>query len=105
MNESDFHKLADKEISFIFEKIEEHDKDYILETDLLNEILYITLPTGGQYVINKHTASRQIWMSSPKSSAHHFSYILDKDIWISSIGNKLREMLEEELQIINLKLN
>lgn len=42
------------------------------DVDLLEETLTITLPTHQQYVINKHGVTRQIWVSSPFTGAHHF---------------------------------
>lgn len=44
------------------------------DVDLLEDILTITLPEGGQYVINRHGVTQQIWVSSPFTGAHHFAY-------------------------------
>jgi iron donor protein CyaY len=42
------------------------------DVDLLEEELTITLLTGQQYLLNKHGVTRQIWLSSPFTGAHHF---------------------------------
>ncbi len=96
MENSEFIKLAEDTILHISDKIEDSDTDYILDTDLLGGILHIELPEGGQYVINKHDPSKQIWMSSPISGASHFSY--DGTHWVDSKGHELHNMLASELK-------
>ncbi len=44
------------------------------DVDLLEETLTVTLPEGHQYLINKHGVTRQIWVSSPFTGAHHFQF-------------------------------
>lgn len=95
MEASQFKQLADQTIENLGDSIEDADKDYKLEIDLLDGILNIELPDGGQYVINRHDASMQIWLSSPISGASHFSY---KDgSWISSNGRNFIEIIKSEI--------
>lgn len=42
------------------------------DVDLLEGTLTVTLPQKQQYVIHKHGVTRQIWVASPFSGAHHF---------------------------------
>ncbi len=52
-----------------FEKLEEtHDISPELDSGVLNVIM----PDDREYVINKHTPSRQIWVSSPYTGAGYF---------------------------------
>lgn len=44
------------------------------DVDLLEETLTITLPSNLQYVIHKHGVTRQIWLASPFTGAHHFHF-------------------------------
>lgn len=55
-----------------------------LDVDFEGAILSITLPKGGQYVINKHAPNREIWLSSPTSGAWHFAW--DGETWRSTRG-------------------
>jgi CyaY protein len=96
MDNTDFSKLSETEIQRIYDKIEEIDSDYKLEVDLLDGILTIETDGGKQFIINKHNASMQIWLSSPVSGAHHFSYNNVK--WVSSGGNELNELFFKEIE-------
>lgn len=93
-----FHNKADIVLQHIVEVIEESDKEYSLEIDFFNGILTITLPSQHAYVINKHEASRQIWLSSPQSGAHHFAHQPEKDSWLDSKGKSLYSLLSEEFK-------
>ncbi len=98
MINSEFHKIADKTISSLYDYLEKVDNNGDLEVDLLNGILHIKLPSTKQYVINKHEPTRQIWVSSPISGAHHFFYEENSHKWVSS-GNKVfDEMVCSELE-------
>jgi frataxin len=96
MNSSQFKQLADETLSNLSELLEKADKEYNLEIDLLDGILNIELPDGGKYVINKHNASMQIWMSSPVSGASHFSHNNGK--WIASDGRDFMAVIKDELK-------
>jgi frataxin len=96
MNNTEFKELALSTLQDLSDAIEEADKEYKLEVDLLDGILNIELPDGGQYVINKHDASMQIWLSSPISGAAHFSYNEGK--WASSDGRDFLEVVTKELE-------
>ena len=90
----DFEKLAENAIQNIIEKLEEAE----IEVDFVNNILQIETDSG-TYIINKHSASKQIWMVSPISGAKHFSYHQDKQKWIESGGLELLNILNKELSI------
>ena len=95
MDETAFETLANQTLEDLFERLEDQLGDE-LEVDLEGGILTIELETGGQYVINRHAPNRQIWLSSPKSGAHHFGR--QDDQWVSTRGNgDLLALLTDEL--------
>lgn len=69
-----------------------------LDVERQGAVLTVTLDAGGQYVINKHAPSRQIWLSSPRSGALHFDYDEATERWRSTReGQDLLTLLAEEL--------
>jgi frataxin len=68
------------------------------EVDLLDDSLSATLPKGRQYLINKHGVTRQIWLSSPFTGAHHFH--LQNGQWrCTRTDVRLEDLLIEERKI------
>ncbi len=65
----DFHKTSTQKLEELADFFETWPQ---AEVDLLEESLTITLPNKRQYLINKHGVTRQIWLSSPFTGAHHF---------------------------------
>ncbi len=65
------------------------------DVDLTENALIITLPTNKQYIINKHSVTQQIWVSSPFTGAHHFTH--QKDTWVCTrTGIFLEDLLKNE---------
>ena len=96
MDNTEFTKLAESAIALIADTIETEDKDCVIEVDFQGDIL--NLVTGqGVYVINKHSAAKEIWLSSPISGPHHFYYNADK--WQSRNNIDLFTILQQELEI------
>ena len=72
MSDTAFENEAHTLLTGLFELIDAALGD-LLEVDFQGGILEIALPGGGgTYVINRHSANREIWVSSPKSGAWHF---------------------------------
>lgn len=98
ISEAAFHPLADEALNEIALAIETHLDDR-LDVELQQGILTIDLEGGGQYVINKHAPNRQIWLSSPRSGAWHFSCSGPGATWPSTrdpsttLGSILRQEL------------
>jgi len=88
--------MADETLQNLSDSLEEADTDYQLDVDLLDGILNIELPDGGQYVINRHDASMQIWLSSPISGAGHFSY--NNGTWLTSDGRNFIDTIKDEIK-------
>lgn len=92
----DFDKLAYDEIQKLFDLAD----GLGIDADILGDILHIYLEDGGEYVINKHRASQQIWVSSPISGAGKFSYLEDIEDWKSG-HNILFDKISSELKSVN----
>lgn len=66
----DFHKASSdilEELSEFFESSWPQ-----ADVDLLEDTLTVNLSEGRQYLLNKHGVTRQIWLASPFTGAHHF---------------------------------
>jgi len=68
----DFYSLS----SLILEEIAEFFESSWpqADVDLLEETLTVIVPPHQKYVINKHNLTRQIWVASPFTGAHHFHF-------------------------------
>lgn len=96
MDNTEFAKLAEQTISLIAEIIETEDKDCLIDIDFQNDILTLTT-NQGVFVINKHSAAKEIWLSSPISGPYHFYYVDGR--WQSKLSDDLIDILERELKI------
>lgn len=98
LDEVRFHQIADKTIDGLAETIEAELGDKI-DVDVQGEILTLELPDGGQYIVNKNTPLKQIWLSSPRSGAWHFEWDGAPERWLSTRGEKvaLADLLAGEL--------
>jgi len=60
--------------------------------------LAFDLPDGRHYLLNYHGVTQQIWLSSPRTGAHHFQRQGDR--WVSTRGpEELTSLLEAELEV------
>ncbi len=97
MEETDFHILADAVLGAIEQDLEDADQDGYLEVDRVGGVLTLSLPDGKQFVISKHVPTRQLWVSSPFSGAHHFGYDAPTKQWMLENRQELRLLLDGEL--------
>jgi len=98
LDDSAFEKVAMETLEDLMDAIDEGLGD-CLDVDLNGGILTIELDDGGQYILNKHGASHQIWMSSPVSGATHFDYDGAAGEWVSTKGEgELKFILGSELE-------
>lgn len=95
IDESAFHRLADSALAELSEALEVADENGTLELECASGVMAINLPSGRQYIVNKHTASKQIWLSSPRSGGLHFTY---NEGWKLTDGRILRDVLLAELE-------
>ncbi|MDH5488851.1 MAG: iron donor protein CyaY [Rhodospirillaceae bacterium] len=100
-HDNEFNVMAEQTIENLFDSIE-RELSHMAEVDLEGGILNVELDDGRVYIINKHAPNRQIWLSSPLSGAHHFSFDGGVGAWVSTRGSaQLIAMLEDELTSIN----
>lgn len=73
MDERSFETAATSLLARFFETFE-NELQGDVDVDLQDGILTIELTDGRQFIVNKHAPSREIWLSSPVSGAHHFAW-------------------------------
>ena len=96
MSESAFVTLAESEIGFLADRLEELVGD-VVDVDYQQDVLTLEFDDGAQYVINRQTPMQQIWLSSPFSGAWHYARDA-QGVWRATRGNKpMRQLLCEEL--------
>ena len=83
MDERAFETLAGQTLAIIAERLEDALVDGA-DVELRGGILTITCEDGGQFVLNKHAPSRELWLSSPVSGATHF--VRRGEEWVSTRG-------------------
>lgn len=97
MDEAAFLALAGTALADMMERLDEAVGD-LMDVDLHDGVLTIELDDGGQYVINKHAPTRQIWLSSPSSGAGHFDYDEGRTTWVNArSGAELMVLLDQEI--------
>lgn len=101
MDDSTFDRLASATLRELMAAIEAALPDELEDIDLQGSVLTIELADGGTYVINKHTANKEIWLSSPKSGAAHFAYDAASGEWQPTRGgDPLHARLGAELAAV-----
>jgi frataxin len=81
MTDSSFERLADSLLSCLEEQIGEH-----AEADLQGSVLTVQTAEIGIWIINKHAATQQVWLSSPKSGARHYAFDPATGLWQDTRG-------------------
>ncbi len=98
MNETKFLELTEKALRDLADLIENNDEKSIFDVEYSDGILNIEVFNQNKiYVINKHSASRKIWFSSPISGADYFSYDDVNQKWLDKNNNELSKILINEL--------
>ncbi len=98
LDDATFHDFADDMLESIFANVDAVSEEYDVDSDLLNGILSVKLPDeNGEYVLNKHEPSRQIWLSSPFTGAYKFKYDENREQWLNDSGDELIGFFSNEL--------
>tara|TARA_S200000501_G_C20380111_1_gene550104 strand:- start:29 stop:343 length:315 start_codon:yes stop_codon:yes gene_type:complete len=95
----DFITHAKNTLNIIFEKINNLEGD--IEVDLVENNLNIELGDQRIFIVSIHEPTKQIWLSSPISGAHHFNSIDDDNIIWESTRNSgiyLLDIIFKELR-------
>ncbi|MGI4851449.1 MAG: iron donor protein CyaY [Janthinobacterium lividum] len=101
MNEIEFRHQVCKALQFLEEHLEQQ-LDHQADIDAREESLQITLSSGQIWLLNRHTPSREIWLSSPIQGGIHFGWCVQKKRWIStrSFQDELFDFLEKDLSSV-----
>lgn len=89
MDDATYLSEADKALSLLLDAAEENES---MDASLDYGTLSIKLPSGGEYIINRHMPTKQIWVSSPVSGAAYFAQKTPGSPWL-----RLRPLPEREL--------
>jgi len=110
ITDSRFESLATAELESIADLVDAQisDKETVDGSVELHDgvmTLDFCSPEKGTFVINKHTASQQIWYSSPVSAPAYFS-IANSD-WVSKrLGMNLRSKLTLDVEkLVKIRLD
>ena len=71
MTENEFTRLADKTLAQIETAIDNCGVD--IDCEHINGVLELAFPNGSRIIINKQTASHEIWLAA-KSGGFHFTW-------------------------------
>ncbi len=101
LDESHFHAMADATLAHLFDQLEDaFDNGTFEELELTDGVLRIEDAKGNVWVVNRHNASRQIWLASKRLGGLHFSFDHDEQAWLLPDGRNLKDVLSGELQSI-----
>lgn len=92
LDAADFMRLADAALAAIERAVSEGEGD--IDADFVSAgVLEIEFADGGQMIVNRHEASREIWVAG-RSGAHHFRW--DGDHWVDTrSGAELFDLISE----------
>lgn len=96
MDSARFSTLTRQSLEALAEAAEAQDKDGNLDVELHDGVLTITFESGPVFVINRHEPSGKIWVSSPFSGAHYFTYSDAECDWVEGTF-RLQALILEEL--------
>ncbi|SDH88339.1 CyaY protein [Vibrio xiamenensis] len=94
MNETEFHQLADTQMEFIEEMIDDSGAD--IDYEVTGNVMTLDFEDRSQVIINRQEPMKEIWLAS-KSGGFHFQYVDQR--WIcSKTGLELIEMVKQECE-------
>jgi iron donor protein CyaY len=97
IDENIFEELATNWMESLFELLESEDDEAKLDIDLEEGVMKITIDDENIFVISKHIASKQLWLSSPISGGLHFDPVDEGADWELNNGVRLSDIIVEEL--------
>lgn len=101
LDEPHFHAVSDATLEHLYDQLEDaYDDGDIEDIELADGVLRIEAASGNVWIINKHSASRQIWMTSIHDGGLHFSFNHDRQDWELPDGRELKALLAEEIHEI-----
>jgi frataxin len=97
IDDAAFATLAARTLEGLADAVDDRLGDAI-DVDVVGGIVTLSLPGGGQYVLNAHAPNRELWLSSPVSGAWHFAP--EGETWVSTREPRaiLATLLADELE-------
>lgn len=92
-----FEQLVNKTLDCLADSMEELDASGEIELEYQSHIITLKFSSGKEIVVNKHSPSQQIWLSSPLSGGLHFSYNENTSNWQIADGRILEDFLAAEV--------
>lgn len=96
---SDYDRIADESLDSLQDALDdwmEDNNNTSAEVVFASGVLTLKLPPHGTWVINKQSATQQIWWSSPLSGPKRFEYA-DSAWWSTKDGLNMNSQLAQEL--------
>jgi iron donor protein CyaY len=100
LSDTTFATLSNLTLNRLADNFESADEEGLLEVELSGSTLTLTLPSGPQFVVNRHGPSQQMWLSSPLSGGLHFDYDEDAQAWVLGDGRRLDTLLKAEVETL-----
>lgn len=96
INVSDYYEVCEKTLEIIQDRLEESDMNKSnVEVNLISGNLKFAVGTKN-FVLNKQTPTRQLWLSSPVSGPHKYDFDVEKKRWVSK-GDTLENLLSIQI--------
>ncbi|MBL8807475.1 MAG: iron donor protein CyaY [Rhodospirillales bacterium] len=86
MDEREFADRADRTLTRLLDALEAALEGDDPDIELRGGVLTLDLDKAGQFVLNKHAPTRQVWLSSPVSGASHYAWDEAAAVWRSTRG-------------------
>ena len=99
LDENHFNAAADATLNHLFDQLEDaFDKGVFEELELVDGVLRAEDTKSHVWIINKHSASRQIWLASPQLGGLHFTFDHNAQSWLLPDGRTLNALLSADIQ-------
>lgn len=96
-----YESFVTKTFDFLSERLLK--TPFLSEIDFSNDVLSWKVDRIGEYVFNKQSPLKQLWVSSPITGPARFE--IDSKSWIHTKNRKpLSEFLDKEIEQISIKL-
>lgn len=99
LTETEFYERCGADIAALQDALETQDSAGLLDIDGQDGMFTIKLEDGKTFVISRHTAARELWLSSPISGGLHFRPDAEGG-WVVPDGRRFPELLLEELKMV-----
>eukprot|EP00826_Nyctotherus_ovalis_P052495 TRINITY_DN6657_c0_g1_i18.p1 TRINITY_DN6657_c0_g1~~TRINITY_DN6657_c0_g1_i18.p1 ORF type:complete len:142 (+),score=25.71 TRINITY_DN6657_c0_g1_i18:174-599(+) len=90
---------VEKYLQALRDQLDKYSEDLIEDVTYAAGVLTINFANGHQYIINRQTPTRQIWLVSPLSGPYRYDYDEKKQQWESN-GVDMLEKLNQEFESI-----